>query len=240
MNVLLYLPALLLIVSLSSGVIRATLYFIMVLVLQEVWALEFNLAYPHEYHAQAFNLSRRFIWTISIIYLWIKEENAKFYHSKYYGNLLIILCLLTWLYFLIVRWAPLLHKDRKISIKLLCQKISLWPLQICPNFEGQDPYFIAESFFLCNFAGIVWARSLHQQFIIWYWFSIPFIMYAVLLEKKMTLKVLTCSLILINGCYTVEDLPLPTFAVFFTHLYYLALNLFTNTPSKDDMNLSLY
>ena len=237
MNVMMYLPALLLIVALSSGVIRATLYFIMVFILQEVWALEFNLAYPYEYNTYAFNLAKGFKWETSRIYLWIKYENKRFYRTIFYSVFLMILILLTCLYFLIVRWAPLLHKNRKFSMKLLCQKISLWPIQICPDFEKQDPYFIAEAFFLCNFAGIVWARSLHQQFLIWYWFSIPFIMYTSLLEKKMTLQTLACSVILLGGCFSVGGEPLSAFATFILHLYCLALNFFTKTPSKDDRNL---
>ena len=119
-----YLPAVIFVVSLSSGLIRAIFYILIIVAMQGVWAIEFLSTYPTQYFHSAYNFSRTLGRTASRNYLWIGENQEKFFESALFARILMVLTLLTWLYFLIVRWVPLLHKRKTFSIKLLFENIS--------------------------------------------------------------------------------------------------------------------
>ena len=50
------------------------------------------------------------------------------------------------------------------------------PIDCNPQFLSTVPD-ITWLFFVCNFVGIVCARSLHFQFYVWYYHSLPFLLY---------------------------------------------------------------
>ena len=82
-------------------------------------------------------------------------------------NVLIISIHLTsLLYFLFFKWT---------TLKKIFKEIHLCPFEIIPKFKEQDPFFIAQIFFICNYVGTLWSRGIHYQFIIWFLFSFPFL-----------------------------------------------------------------
>lgn len=61
------------------------------------------------------------------------------------------------------------------SIKKIWSEISLYPFVLFPEVKKQDPLYVAEVFFVCNYIGIMWSRGIHYQFIIWFSFSLFFL-----------------------------------------------------------------
>lgn len=136
------------------------------------------------------------------------------------------------LYILFKRWLPLLSPTRKFSFKDSMKSISLWPIQLSPETKILSPYYVGEVFFLSNFMGIVWARSVHQQFMTWYWFSIPYMMYSPLIHKEISLTVFVLWTIIMNGAYVPEISQTNSFITLMLHFYYFVLNCKVNTPGN--------
>ena len=95
---------------------------------------------------------------------------------------------------------------------------------INPNTKVLSPYFVGEVLFLSNFIGIVWARSIHQQYVIWYWFSLPYIMYSPLVNNKLGITELVLTMIMLDGTYVTQLLEEYTFATYIIHMYYFIFN----------------
>ncbi len=64
---------------------------------------------------------------------------------------------------------------------------SFLPLPVPQNLSAR---WIVGSMFLSNFIGIVCARSLHFQFYVWYFHSLPFLLWATSLDTRIRLLVL--------------------------------------------------
>ena len=143
MNVLLYLPAVYFIVSLSQGIFIGTFYMIIVALLQGVYAYPFLSTYPASYIAVAYNFGRQFNVIGSMTFFFVPEF---IFNSGIFSKTLLAMHVILLVYFLMTKWS---------SIKNIWKDIHLSPLNICPEFKQLDPYFITQVFFLCNFIGIV-------------------------------------------------------------------------------------
>lgn len=196
MNVLLYLPAVYFILSLSQGIFIGTFYMVLIAVLQGVYAYPFLSTYPASYIAVAYNFGRQFNVIGSMTFFFVPKI---IFNSGIFSKTLLALHVVLLVYFLMTKWS---------SIKNIWKDIHLSPIRICPEFRQLDPYFVTQVFFLCNFIGIVCARSLHIQFIVWYWFSVPFLLYNgnIITSFELSFKEVSMMLFL-NAIWSIDANP---------------------------------
>ena len=232
MNVLAYLPGILYIMALTKGIWKSFLSFLMIGIMQYVWGLEFILYMKPQYLNTAYNFSRRFNMMYSQTYKWLQFPNNTLYHSETYMKILLLVSLVSLSFFLIKRWLPLVDPKGIFSIRKSLESLSIWPIRLCPKIKVLSPYYVGEVLFLSNFTSIVWARSIHPQFLIWYWFSIPFLMYAPLINNKIGLTELLLTMIILDGAYVIQILEVPSFASFALNIYYFILNCRAKTPGQ--------
>jgi len=162
MNAALYLPALYLIAAKSEGIFIATSYIIFIIGFQIVIALPFLEVSTSAYLENSFDTTRGFLLQHSYTFKFFPTD---FGDNFYFKISCFAVHLLSLLYFLFFKWS---------SFRTIFKEIYLWPVKFLPDFKELDPSYIAEVFFICNFTGILWSRGIHFQFIIWFLFSVPF------------------------------------------------------------------
>jgi len=163
MSAWLYLPAIYFIASRSEGILIGTLYLIFIAAFQILIALPFLEVSAHGYISSAFDTTRGFLLQHSFTFKFLPTD---FGDNFWFKTVTLSIHLFSLLYFLLFKWT---------TLKKVFKEISLWPFRFLPSFKEQDPLFIAEVFFICNFTGILWSRGIHFQFIIWFLFSFPFL-----------------------------------------------------------------
>jgi len=153
MNVLLYAPALLLLLLRNTGGWPGAILHIGVCAaIQGVLGAPFLLSFPKSYIVKSFELSRVFNHTWTMNYRFLDEES--FVDKRL--ALALLAAHLGVLALLAVRWFG--------------ASPAAW--MRAPG-GGDSPRVIAFVLFACNFVGIVFARSLHAQFWTWYAHSLP-------------------------------------------------------------------
>jgi len=161
MNVLLFLPGFALILAMEDGILRniprALIFF----------AIQIGLGWPflvqdwQAYLKGAFDLGRVFIHTWTVNWKFVPEE---YFVSKELALGLLCLHSVTLVVFFFKKWNRIPLSE---TLALLPQ-IPRPPLQ---------PSYVLGLLFECNFIGITFARSLHFQFFIWYFHSLPFLLW---------------------------------------------------------------
>ena len=184
MNALLYLPAVLVILSWMNFRGKFFLVRMGFLVTFGV-ALQFLIGYPFikedigAYFNTAFNFKRKFLYIWSINWQFIPEE---IFLSDLFSSSLLILQITTLWIFINGKWLkPLRESNGNIStISLLIkmiksaigQDIGEKPLNI-PALDGTH---ILYTLVTCNYIGVIFSRSLHYQFLSWYHWTIPLLL----------------------------------------------------------------
>ena len=230
LNVLLYLPGIMFIVSLNKGVWVSILCFLLWIVCHFILALQFTIHNYQTYFTRAFSIAKKFSLTGSIGHFWIGKHERHRFQEPWFALLFALAIFLNLLYVLIVRWAPLLHPERKFGLTIFLDSIGLIPCRKQSKIGKISPYFVAEVMFLSNLIGIVWARTVHRQFMIWYWFSIPFLAYSSIITNRILLSTVIMSMIMLNGSYIISINELDSIVTFSMNLFYLVLNVFGSTP----------
>ena len=157
MNILLYAPALLVILVKRRGIIPS------LPPLAIIAAIQLAVAYPFrnhlgEYVAGAFDLSRVFLYKWTVNWRMVSEET--FLSVQWQMSLLLghiaVLCLFGWRW--IGGWDVIIRAVRRPTLP--------------PGFEKGD---VALMLFTCNLIGITFSRSLHYQFYSWYAQQLPYL-----------------------------------------------------------------
>ncbi|CAH9079168.1 unnamed protein product [Cuscuta europaea] len=183
MNVLLYAPALLLIMMKAmsiDGVISALAGAALV---QIVLGLPFILPHPVSYISGAFNLGRVFIHFWSVNFKFVPEE---MFISKTFAVSLLAVHLTLLVVFAHCRWCR--HEGGLFTIlksqiiQLKQRIIALFSISRKASYQSLghkyiQPDYIVTTMFVGNFIGIICARSLHYQFYSWYFFSMPYLLW---------------------------------------------------------------
>ena len=169
MNILLFAPALLVAYSCNLGLIKTIAQLIVCASVQLMLGLPFILENPLAYIKGAFNLGRifEFKWTVN----WRFLPEHIFVHPYFHASLLalhisaLVYCTPRWIKYM-KSYAKLKHVERNLQPQLKKkQKVDMSTLSqlfILPMFAA-------------NFIGIVFSRSLHYQFYIWYYHTLPYI-----------------------------------------------------------------
>lgn len=118
MGAALYLPAVYLITSKSQGIVAGTMYLLLIVVSQIVFAFPFVMAYPEQYFKTAFDFGRDFNARSSFNWNFVPQEILV---SPYFKNGLLLLHVGLLLYFLFVKW---------VNLKSIFREIGLYPLRL--------------------------------------------------------------------------------------------------------------
>lgn len=163
MNILLFLPGLLVLLTKRFGFFKMILHAFVILVIQILLGIPFLLEYPEAYIDRAFNFGRKFtyIWTVNWKFL-----SESFFLNEHFHKVLLILTLFFWILFgfkwTSVDGGPINAILKGASSSMKTHRITsihiLWVL------------------FTSNFVGIVFSRSLHFQFYVWYFHTLPFLL----------------------------------------------------------------
>ena len=174
MNVLLYIPAVYYLTSLSRNIYVGTFYLAIIVSMSFIFAIPFLTEYRDDYMKTAFNFSRKFSIHSSVLYYWLIPKPI--FNSSIFGAFLLSGHIGGLIYVLFTRWLPLLDENKKFNFVKILKRF----FRINPSYREHHPYFVAEVFFVCNYMGTAFSRTLHQQFIIWFWYSIPILLYPAL------------------------------------------------------------
>jgi len=155
MNILLYSPALLITYLAILGPMQTVVQLAICAGVQVVLALPFLLTHPLNYMIGAFNLGRVFMFEWTVNWRFLPEDI--FLSRWLHGSLLVAHVLL--LVFCAPHWWKFLASYKKLEgaqVPIIGQ-LMLLPL------------------FMCNFIGMVFARSLHYQFYVWYYHTLHYL-----------------------------------------------------------------
>ncbi|KAI3374995.1 hypothetical protein L3Q82_021524, partial [Scortum barcoo] len=205
MNVLLFAPGLLFLLLSEFGLIRTIPKLSLCAGIQLLLGLPFLLENPIGYLSRAFDLGRQFMfkWTVNWRFLpeWL-------FLNRYFHLLLLAAHLLTLLVFALRRWkrpgesifellkepskrkipAPkntvdhilllhfLLHShlwNILRQIKIVCNIITP---SLTANLSRQSQIVLV--LFTSNFIGMCFSRSLHYQFYVWYFHTLPYLLWS--------------------------------------------------------------
>ncbi|XP_057621137.1 dol-P-Man:Man(5)GlcNAc(2)-PP-Dol alpha-1,3-mannosyltransferase isoform X2 [Chionomys nivalis] len=166
MNVLLFAPGLLFLLLTQFGFRGALPKLAICAAIQVVLGLPFLLENPIGYLSRSFDLGRQFLfqWTVN----WRFLPEAIFLHRAFHLALLAAHLTLL-LLFALCRW----HRTGESILSLLKDpsKRKVPPKPLTPNQ-------IVSTLFTSNFIGICFSRSLHYQFYVWYFHTLPYLLWA--------------------------------------------------------------
>lgn len=222
MNILLFAPALFIAYLVNLGLMRTILHLTVCAVLQVLLALPFLLKNPLAYLIGAFDFARvfQFQWTVN--WRFLPEE---FFLDKYFHLTLLIMHILTlilfapsWIVYL-KSYAKLKKIDNEINSQLhKTEKLdtqSLGQLFVLP-------------FFTANFIGIAFSRSLHYQFYVWYYHTLPYLIWCTNFSSVTKFAILG----VIELCWnTYPSTVSSSLALHFCHILML-FQLFFNSNNK--------
>lgn len=176
MNVLLFAPALLMLLLIRHGTLATAKYLTVCALPQILLAVPFLLVNPWGYIKQSFNLGRQFfyIWTVN----WRLLPEDIFLDKRFQMLLLAghLFCLLIFFHF---KWKRLYQCVRfKVIMKALPHTLS--------------PSQIVMPLFTANFIGMCFSRSLHYQFYVWYFHTLHYLLWCTTLPSVVRILLLGC------------------------------------------------
>ena len=165
MNILLTAPALLLILVLEHGALGAVAHIAICAAVQLGLAWPFLSTHPEQYLRGAFDVSRQFTHKWSVNFKWLPPE---LFSSNRFAIFCLIMHLCVLWQFVNRCWCGkhggLLATLRKVGWR---------------GHRGSvSEYDMCLWLFTANLAGMVFARSLHFQFYVWYFFTLPFLLWS--------------------------------------------------------------
>ncbi|KAM9792031.1 dol-P-Man:Man(5)GlcNAc(2)-PP-Dol alpha-1,3-mannosyltransferase [Syngnathus typhle] len=166
MNVLLFAPGLLFLLLSEFGLIKTIPKLGLCAAIQLLLGLPFLLENPVGYLTRAFDLGRQFMfkWTVNWRFLpeWL-------FLNRSFHFLLLAAHLLSLLLFALCRW----KRSGESPLELL-KKPGKRKVPAQKNTVNQ----IVLILFTSNFIGMCFSRSLHYQFYVWYFHTLPFLLWS--------------------------------------------------------------
>ncbi|KAK6176852.1 hypothetical protein SNE40_015073 [Patella caerulea] len=162
MNLLLFSPAVFILLMVSQGTLGTIKHLIVCALPQVALAIPFLKANPIGYLLRSFDFGRQFfyIWTVN----WRLVPEEIFLNRNFQLALLAahVLVLLIFIFFRFKRLYPDVCK-------------SLWMKPSCKRLNANQ---IVLPLFTSNFIGMCFSRSLHYQFYIWYFHGLHYLLWA--------------------------------------------------------------
>ncbi|KAL7842478.1 hypothetical protein SRHO_G00241670 [Serrasalmus rhombeus] len=174
MNVMLFAPGLLFLLLSEFGLIRTLPKLILCAVIQLFLGLPFLLVNPVGYMSRAFDLGRQFLFKWTVNWRFLPEE---IFLSRYFHLALLFAHLTTLIFFALKRWKRsgcsiwALLKDPS-ERKETAQKLT------ADHILSHFSHLIILVLFTSNFIGMCFCRSLHYQFYVWYFHTLPYLLWS--------------------------------------------------------------
>jgi len=165
MNVLLFAPALLVLLVQSFGVLGSVPYLTICALWQILSCIPFLLANPIGYLVGSFNFGRKFFYIWTVNWKFLPEE---VFLSTRLAVVLLVAHLVVLVLFAVKYWC----KPTGGLLKTFSQLLIL-----DNDWEQMSPHHILKTLLVGNFIGIVFCRSLHFQFYVWYYHSLPYLLF---------------------------------------------------------------
>ncbi|KAJ7740725.1 glycosyltransferase family 58 protein [Mycena maculata] len=166
MSILLYLPALLVVLFKRHGLVSTFRHMVTLVASNALLALSFLEEDYWAYLRSAFDLSRVFLYKWTVNWKMLSEET---FLSPQWANGLLFGHLSVLASFGVFLWC---RKDGGVWTVL---KRGLRKPDLPASFTPLTADYIATIFFTSNLIGIIFARSLHYQFYSWYAQQLPFL-----------------------------------------------------------------
>lgn len=166
MNIILFAPALFLLLLKGTGIVGTVMNILLCAVIQILLGLPFMMEDFWGYINGSFELGRvfKFKWTVN--WKFLSEE---VFVSKELALVLLLMTAVVMLYFGNSRWT----KKEGGIFNLISKKFAKIGYEANPI----SPEHIVTSLLTCNFIGIIFCRSLHYQFYCWYFHSLPLLLW---------------------------------------------------------------
>jgi alpha-1,3-mannosyltransferase len=176
MNVLLFAPALLVLLIARHGYMLTTLYLTICAAVQLLLGLPFLLVNPLGYLVRSFELGRQFLFQWTVNWRFLPED---VFLSRYFHLILLALHLSVLLVFFCQVW---LRRSSESIQHTSSDRSSAKP--------ALSANAIVLALFSANFIGMCFSRSLHYQFYIWYFHTLPYLLWSTDLPTVLRLLVL--------------------------------------------------
>ncbi|CAH2248413.1 dol-P-Man:Man(5) c(2)-PP-Dol alpha-1,3-mannosyltransferase [Pelobates cultripes] len=225
MNILLLAPGLLYLLLCRFGLLLTIPKLCICGLLQVVLALPFLLENPIGYLHRSFDFGRQFLfeWTVN----WRFLPEYVFHHRAFHLALLTA-HLIALVLFCLYRW----HRSGHSILSLLKN-----PKQKKSASQRLSANQIIFVLFSSNFLGVMFSRSLHYQFYVWYFHSLPYLLWGTNTAFLPGLaKILILGLIELSW----NTFPSTVFSSSALHLCHgaILLNLWYGTPPDEDTSTS--
>jgi len=182
MNNLLFAPAIGVIFVRNLSISKTIQNLGICALVQIIVGAEFLLTYPWEYLSRAFEFSRKFFFKWTVNFRFLPEEI--FLDSRLHLALLALH--LTFLVlFCAKKWLP-----KEFGSSLLRFPISVFKTITGAGKSQTCPLMTLTMILTSNFIGMVFARSLHYQFYVWYYHSLPFLVHLCGLGRLVSIAIL--------------------------------------------------
>ncbi|TGZ66414.1 hypothetical protein CRM22_005350 [Opisthorchis felineus] len=180
MNILLFAPGLFLILLYYRGILETAGHLCECIIVQLVLGAPFLFHNYEAYISRAFNFGRQFMYKWTVNWRIIPED--VFLDRRFHAVLLGLHA--AFLIILLFRW-----------IRYRGGFSQFLKLQIPPDRDPRkDMSGVIYPMFLSNFIGVTFSRSLHYQFYVWYFHTIPYLLWTTSLPSN-PLKLLIFGLI---------------------------------------------
>ena len=168
MNIILFAPALFLLLLKGTGIVGTISNILLCAVIQVLLGLPFMMEDFWGYINGSFELGRvfKFKWTVN--WKFLSEE---VFVSKELALTLLLATAVVMLYFGNYRWT----KKEGGILKLISNKLA----KVGYEANAISPEHVVTTLMTCNFIGIIFCRSLHYQFYCWYFHSLPFLLWKI-------------------------------------------------------------
>ncbi|XP_054275904.1 lethal(2)neighbour of Tid protein-like [Macrosteles quadrilineatus] len=173
MNILLFAPALLIAYYFSLGVKGTIKQLTICGFIQVLLGLPFLFTNPYSYIKGSFDLGRVFLHQWTVNWRFLPEE---LFVNRYFHILLLIIHL-TLICAFINSWKTYLSSFATLKIIEDDVKPQLKKRKERVNMDTSSQLFILP-LFTCNFLGVACARSLHYQFYVWYFHTLPYLLWS--------------------------------------------------------------
>uniref|UniRef100_A0A8C1EHZ4 Dol-P-Man:Man(5)GlcNAc(2)-PP-Dol alpha-1,3-mannosyltransferase n=1 Tax=Cyprinus carpio carpio TaxID=630221 RepID=A0A8C1EHZ4_CYPCA len=166
MNVLLFAPGLLFLLLCEFGLWKALPKLSLCAGIQLVLGLPFLLVNPVGYVSRAFDLGRQFLFKWTVNWRFLTED---VFLSRYFHLVLLSAHIITLVLFALKRWKR--------------SGNSIWSILTDPSERKETVHKLniiqtVLVLFTSNFIGMCFSRSLHYQFYVWYFHTLPYLLWS--------------------------------------------------------------
>ncbi|NXX23058.1 ALG3 mannosyltransferase, partial [Podargus strigoides] len=162
MNILLFAPGLLFLLLQRFGLLGSIPKLCICALLQVLLGLPFLLVNPVGYLTRSFDLGRQFQFKWTVNWRFLPEE---IFQNRVFHTMLLLAHLAGLGLFALHRW----HRSKESILTLLKDPAE--------RKHAYPPLTIVFVLFSSNFLGVCCSRSLHYQFYVWYFHTLPYLLW---------------------------------------------------------------